>query len=470
MKLKTILTFLYLCTSTLVFLFFRAEVIVWISFFINFVLLTSITYFHLNYEKTFSPFLTSFIVFFYLFCIVAPIIQISSFESIDATFPTKYPYDTWDIVFANFLIFMFCTIFFLSYLYFKKKKKVNHIQKNLEYKTLPSAPAVILFLFIISVIVLGVNFDYLIEDIAQSIYIKKDESVSSLLIKKKVLFLIPLGAIAFTYAYLKKKKKINTNTTISFFILLSLVFILLFFKNPLTEKRNALGPIYIALIYIFTPKLINTNAKFFLFMFLSLVIVFPLMSTFTHIDASFEEIIDNPNLIVESFIRFGGITTAFSTLHYDAFANIMATVDYVGGHGMSFGYQLLGTLLFFIPRGVWTSKPLSSGEIVGNHLIDEHGFTYNNLSNSMVSEGYINFGFLGVVMFAIVLSYFVIVFIKWMKSGDYLKEIIAFYFAVHLIFFLRGDLTNGFTYFIGPLIAVYFIPKLIEKIFKKNAV
>ncbi len=42
-------------------------------------------------------------------------------------------------------------------------------------------------------------------------------------------------------------------------------------------------------------------------------------------------------------------------------------------------------------------------------------------------------------------SYFAVLFIKWMKSGDFLKEVIAFYFAVLLIFFLRVDSMNGYT-------------------------
>ncbi|WP_426431861.1 O-antigen polysaccharide polymerase Wzy [Winogradskyella sp. HB-48] len=192
------------------------------------------------------------------------------------------------------------------------------------------------------------------------------------------------------------------------------------------------------------------------------------MSTFTHIDASFSEIIDNPYLIVESYIRFGGISTAYSSLHYDSYANIMATVDYVGKEGMSFGFQLIGALLFFIPRSLWASKPLSTGELIGNHLIDDFGFTYNNLSNSMVSEGYINFGFLGVIFFALLLSYFVVFFLKWLRSSNCLKEAIAFYFAIHLIFILRGDLTNAYTYFIGPFIAMYLIPDFFRRLFIKK--
>ena len=117
-KLKTFLTFLYLTTSVVVFLFFKAEPIVWFSFFINILLITCVAYYHLNIEKVFSPFLTSFIVFVYLFFIVAPVIQISSFKLGDAYFPNNYPYDTLEIIYANILVFAFILIFFICYILF----------------------------------------------------------------------------------------------------------------------------------------------------------------------------------------------------------------------------------------------------------------------------------------------------------------------------------------------------------------
>ena len=466
MKLKTILTFLYLTTSILVFSFLKAELLVWLSFFLNFLLLTGITYFHLNLEKTYSPFLTSFIVFFYLFCLVSPIIQISSFDGETSPFPQRFSYNNWDIIHANFLIFTFCFVFFFTYLVFKKKYIVFQRKTLVSDTNKYFVPIVILILLFVCISILAANFNYIIEDISTSVYGKKRESVFSLLMRKKFLFFVPLGGIVYTINYLKRKNRINTNFIIAILSLMFFLALIFFFKNPFTEKRNALGPIYIAIIYIFIPKLLNTNSKFFLFMFFSLVIVFPIMSTFTHADATISEVINNPNLIVKSYLRFGGVSTAYQSLHYDAFANIMATVDFVKLNGLSFGYQLLGTILFFIPRSFWTSKPLSTGELVGNHLIDEYGFNYNNLSNSIVSEGYINFGFLGVIFYAVVLSYFIIFFMKWLRSGSFLKELMAFYFAVHLIFLLRGDLTNGFSYFIGPLFAVFLLPNLVDKLFK----
>ncbi|UKM65592.1 O-antigen polysaccharide polymerase Wzy [Flavobacteriaceae bacterium GSB9] len=462
MKLKTLTIFLYLMVSIPLFLFFKANVFVWFSFFINYCLITYISYFHLNKERIFSPFLTSYIVFVFLFFIVAPIIQIGAIESMGSTFPNNYPYNVNEVIFSNFLILIFNLIFFISYLFYKKRKEQNFVQKP-QTNTF-SRPLVMLVLFMVCFVIWAINYSYIIDEISKSIYSKEAESISILLIRKKVLFLIPLGAIALIFRYLKKNRKITTNTFISYLMLIILLSFLLFFKNPLTEKRNALGPIYITLIYLFYPKLINTNSKFFLFSFVSMIIFFPLVSALTHVDANLSEIIQRPNIIVEDFTNHGGIVNAFSTLHYDAFPNIVATVSYVGKEGLSLGYQLLSGLLFFIPRSLWSTKPLSTGEFIGNFLMENHEFTYNNLSNPLVSEGYVNFGILGVVLMSILLSYVVAIFISWLKSNDTLKEVIAFYFSVHLIFLLRGDFANGFAYFVGTFIGVYFIPKLLERI------
>ena len=466
MKLKTIVTFLYLCISLIAFLSFDTTPIIWSSFFVNFLLITSIAYYHLNIEKAFSPFLTSFIIFNYLFFFLAPVFQISAMNDLNFRFPNDFAFNTSSVVFANLLILIFNIVFIFSYLYFKDKKLGKNKEQATEVNFKYNTPLAILVLLVACVAIAVFNYDYLLKDISESVYIIKDESTSLLLLKKKFLFFTPLGGIVLTLKHLQMTDKINSNT---FFVVLSLVIfivLLFFFKNIFTEKRNTLGPIYIALIYLFFPKLLNSNAKFFLFMFLSMVIVFPLSSTLTHIDASLEQIFVKPSLIYESFLRFGTISGAFESLHYDAFSNIMATVEYVKLYGLSWGYQLLGVCLFFVPRSLWTTKPLSTGELIGNHLFDTTPRNFTNLSNSVVSEGFINFGFIGIVVLAIVLAYFIVKFIIWHRSEDCLKQFIAFYFAVHLMFLLRGDLTNGFSYFIGPLLSVVFLPKLLIRFIK----
>ena len=196
-----------------------------------------------------------------------------------------------------------------------------------------------------------------------------------------------------------------------------------------------------------------------------MIVAFPLSAILTHSESSFQEILENPSVLLDH-MKGGGIASAFNTLNYDAFSNIMATMDYVQDYGFSFGNQLLSAYLFFVPRGLWEDKPISTGQLVGEHLIDKYDFTYSNLSNPLVSEGFINFGIFGVIIGAILLAFVLVKAIGWLRSDDYLKRTMAFYLAIHLIFLLRGDFTNGFSYYVGALIGVVFIPKAVEAVLK----
>jgi hypothetical protein len=72
-----------------------------------------------------------------------------------------------------------------------------------------------------------------------------------------------------------------------------------------------------------------------------------------------------------------------------------------------------------VPRKIWENKPISSGEFIGNYLRDTYGnkYSFTNLSNPYVSEGYLNFGILGVIMFAIFLAFFMSRMTNWV-NGD----------------------------------------------------
>lgn len=469
MKLKDIIILLFFLISFFLFFSFRENIFVWLSFFVNWIFLTIIFLYHLKIEKVYSPFLSAYITFNYLFFLLAPMVQISAFNDSQSLFPNYFPYLETKVVYANIMILIFHAVFFLSYFLFKKKQASKRIrtQKQFDHKY---TPLNLLLILGISTVVLVMSYDYLLTLIMESHWRSNklyQLSVSSQLILKKVLYMLPFGALVLGYAFLARGKKINTNKILVFVLMICLLMILLFFKNPLTEKRNAIGPIYITLLFLFQPKLLNTNTKSFIFLFFSLVVFFPLVSGLTHLDASFDQIISNPKLIIDHF-REEGIIKTFNTLHYDAFANVMATIDYVSNKGLSFGYQLLSGLLFFVPRSIWTSKPYSTGEVIGDYVIEDYGFVYNNLSNPLVAEGYVNFGILGVILMAFFLGYFMIKFINWLQSNDPLKRIMAFYFAVHLLFLLRGDFTNGFSYFIGTLIGVLVIPKLMDKFIKMS--
>ncbi|GAL73970.1 hypothetical protein JCM19275_2817 [Nonlabens ulvanivorans] len=268
---------------------------------------------------------------------------------------------------------------------------------------------------------------------------------------------MPLAGVILCIDYYKNSK-INTQkwilATAMLFFLIALV---LLFKNPLTEKRNALGPIYLLLLFLFVPKLLNSNVKSTLLLFVVMIIGFPLSQFLTHIDYGFDEILSNPSLLFAK----NQLSEGYMSLNYDAFINIGVVMEHVEFDGLSYGYQLLSALLFFVPRSLWVAKPDASGLIVGNHVIDHYDFYFANLSNPYIAEGYMNFGIIGVIFMAIVLALSIVYFLTWLNSSNLFKKSIAFYFAMHLLFLLRGDFTNGFAYFIGTFIGLYLLPKVI---------
>jgi len=278
------------------------------------------------------------------------------------------------------------------------------------------------------------------------------------LIVVKTYFSLPFIGLIMIITYLKKSNTININRILIalFFVLMLVAF--LFVKNPLTEKRNALGPLFITLIIFTKPTLLRTNKKFISFMFLSMVIAFPLISILTHSKVGLKELILKPNQIS---IKSEDIFSEFQTLHYDAYSNTLATMDYVNNHGVTYGNQFLGGLFFFVPRSIWTSKPKSTGKFIGEYLVTNYNMWFDNLSNPFLSEGIINFGFLSLFIFPIILAWFIVLMLKWQYSNDLFKQVVAIYFSIHLIFLLRGDFSNGWAYFVGTFIGIYIIPKTL---------
>lgn len=464
MKAKYIFFVLYVVFSFILFSTFFIDVFVWLSFLLSFLVITIILYYHIILESEYSPFLSSYIVFNYLFFLVAPIIQIGSFSGYRDEYATFFNYQALLTIKTNALIILFNIVFFLAYLFFKKKYSLQ-INRNVIVKKSNFFPLTILTLFSLTLFIFFLSFNFVLNELSRPNWLSSNYSIFELLVQKKVLFILPLSVIALCIKYFKYYNELKINKLVIFSIFILSILILLWFKNPLTEKRNALGPIYITLIFLLYPKALNTNFKILSFLFLAMVLLFPALQIFTHIDYSFARIVQKPSLLAEEFSNTEFLTI-FNTLNYDAFSNISVTIEYVSINGLSYGYQALSGLLFFIPRFFWENKPISTGELIGDYLVSDYGFNFTNLSNPLVSEGYINFGWLGVMLFSISLAFFCVRFLIWLKRPGMLKKVLSFYFAIHLIFLLRGDFTNGFSYFIGTLIGLLLIPVFIKNILR----
>lgn len=90
----------------------------------------------------------------------------------------------------------------------------------------------------------------------------------------------------------------------------------------------------------------------------------------------------------------GGAVYFLHSADFDAYEIMCRAVD--RGY-ITWGAQLLGVLLFFVPRALWAAKPVASGY----WMCYAENYGNDNLSMPLIGEGYLNFGIAGALGFTL---------------------------------------------------------------------
>lgn len=269
----------------------------------------------------------------------------------------------------------------------------------------------------------------------------KEQSTVQTLLFDKIIRSIPV--CCFIVSLLSKTK--NWVRYLLFIMTLITVF-------PTGLPRNAAAMYWLPVIIILGEKLLKGNRLMF-FIILGIFIVFPMLDMFRETSVS--------------DVDQGGLDY-LNTMNYDASQIFMAT--YIT-KTITWGEQLLGVLFFFVPRSIWLDKPVGSGHF----LTSQNGADFFNVSMPYFSEGYINFGWIGVLLFTILLAWATarLDYSFWSRKapkrwnyrcGIYLIIIGS------IIFIMRGDLMSSWAYTLGTL-ASYTLCVLLTKHYaaSKNA-
>ena len=404
-----------------------------IAVILTFILIFAISIWQIIKDKTPYSLNKTFWYFNLIFYVLSPITQYLSNYNV-----WSYELNNQDYLFGNFMILI--SIF--SYLAIYKRVKSSDIKRekviHIEVKNY-----IVFFLFALSLLC----FIIAIRDIGFANLFSRTENNYSLVgnsmfnsIFTHLLKCIPVYAFVITYY---KYNKLNLITL----LLLLEIFLLNF---PTSTTRFWMGAIFIGLfLIIFNKKMVN-NRIYDLLILITFTILFSFLYLFKFYDF---------NYILQEGVNFQSIAESYNSVDYDAFSIIPRTRHYVKNYDYVYGHQLLGTILFMIPRGIWPNKPVPSGQFI----VETQNQGYTNISCPLISEAYLNFGVIGVIMFHLLLALICrkLDTVYWTKANKsiYLNFLYPFLLGF-LLYFERGALHPATVYlfcFCIPLIFGYFI-------------
>lgn len=346
-------------------------------------------------------------------------------------------------LFASLIILVSILMFTIFYDFYFKRVQSSQIVLNNPFKLrlFVSNYRISLFLLILSCISFYCifyinNFSFLSllfrgGEYSDRIVLNKSLS----LIIEKFIRPISLSTFIFAIVYFKKSYILK--------VLLGFIFVITCF--PTSLGRNAIAGYYLPLFLIIIPYFYRRYV-FVLFFLFSFLIAFPFFNSFRYFSAGQE-------------LSLSFNYDMFTELHFDAYASFVRVIQ----HGMiTYGNQLLGVFLFFIPREFWINKPESSGVFQAEIL----RFDFNNISCPYIAEGYINFGVFGSFIFIFILFWICFKCDKrfWCTTSSSLSQVLYALSLSLFIFILRGDLMNGFSYLLGSLTCYYFVQKISLKL------
>lgn len=221
-----------------------------------------------------------------------------------------------------------------------------------------------------------------------------------------------------------------------------LLILTLITNAPTAIPRFSVGAIYIPLLFVYA-KWIRRRYNLTIVMFLAVLVVFPLLNLFRTLNFKLS------NRFVDMFL----------TGHFDSYQMFLRVFE---EDMITWGYQLLGVFLFFVPRSLWPEKPIGSGYVIAH----ENNYIHDNLSMNFFGEGYINFGIFGSIVFVVFLALLNARLDAKFWSADRPKTVFVVGYLVGIGFeftILRGALMNIFPAFVGSLMAIILTNTICKK-------
>ncbi len=381
---------------------------------------------------------------FYLFALfffgIAPLIQYK--YSIETVIGYRIDADTY--LYINCLILMVFLVIDSCYSITFKKFDIFHddskrevvIYDNLVLKVFLVGVVLAVFLHILW----SNNFNFISMLLRGGTEVQRIELDSSVMNKLLSKVFRPIPVFVFIMYYIWGK---------NFILKTFFAAIVLIVCAPTALARLSVAAYYIPIILVVFP-LLRKSYYFVLTYVTSLLVAFPVLEVFRNF---------NTNTIYQLGERIPQLLTeVYAGMTYDSYQSFAFVFQ---NHIVLYGKQLVGVLLFWVPRSWWINKPVGSGYTVA-HL---YNLGWDNISMNFLGEGYINFGVVGVFIFGIFLAWFMAIFDRmyWNKYQGKIQYFFCLYYLIllaNLTFFLRGDLMYGTTVILGSFLSCFLVQQI----------
>lgn len=343
--------------------------------------------------------------------------------------------------YINLLIIVILLIYklFYNYFYSKKIKEKNKIilsKFNINNKLNSLQSLLLLSLSIISfILIFNANNNSLFSMLFRGGEFKDLVQMSST--TGLIIFRVfqPLSMMCLLY-YITSK----SNNIIVYIVVIVLALITC---SPLGMPRFSAAAMYIPLLLLVFP-IMRKKYIFSIVFILGLLILFPFLENFRNYSGD--------------TLRIGLNFDMFYQGHFDSYQNFALIVS---DNMITWGRQLFGVIFFWLPRSIWPNKPIGSAAFIA----EEQDFIFHNVSCNYFAEGYLNFGFFGIFIFVIILSFVTAKLDKlyWTISVKSINNYfnVVYYVLLGMLFFvLRGDLMSSFAYTVGFVFSIWLVRKV----------
>ncbi|MGW1844135.1 hypothetical protein [Streptomyces sp. NPDC001966] len=152
-------------------------------------------------------------------------------------------------------------------------------------------------------------------------------------------------------------------------------------NNPLSNARYWFLTVLVSLLFTAFPTSAAMYRSVLALGVVGALVLFPYADRFRYDSAGYRP------------VDSSSVFEPLATKDYDQTVMFANTITWVDTRGHTYGRQLAGSALFFVPRSVWSGKPEDTGVRVGQWM----GMSMTNLSAPLWTELWVDFGAPGMV-------------------------------------------------------------------------